>query len=518
MLHQIREPSSIIAFGVQLLALTCLSSAADITPFDVLSTSRVTYNGDSTDRRTSGQNASAKTKSSAEDKLIIFPSYPGEPAKKVDYPAVGFLARDNHLPECSCFSPDCGNESADERTIVIVVKRSGKSDDVNFHATSDSIAALRRLSWTRFRAVQAEFLQWLFKKSAPPICRIFKPAACRFNQSPGPNGEPVYQDKLECFWKKCLDTAHFDDYAKAKLPPISGRPPRSLGSSAGERMGALLLRPGMRLRVAWGSTADYNAGTFGTINRQTQGGTTLIPVLQRNGRVVVGPQSDWDFNSVPPNQGKLSGANLEKFLPFGKDTPFTKKVMAVDNEFDLHQRPVPPSGSPNLFLLIPQEYTKADQSASFDGGTSVPFISDARDDQSMDVKDSVFTGLSRRFIIWMSTEDNPRKIIPKFTEDEIKKWYPAYVFGNQSWVSAEIPVDARTNAFDWHPVGTSWSDILQAYHPEASGGGIGELQCPLITIKRVENQKAGHTPSYRFWDMELSTLESVECHSGDSFR
>jgi hypothetical protein len=287
----------------------------------------------------------------------------------------------------------------------------------------------------------------------------------------------------------------------------------------------------MRLRIAWGGTAEYNFGINGAVSRQTQNGASFLPILLRNGKAVLGAQYNWNLRTLAPQQPKGVTAHFADELPFGNGTQFFGKVLSVDNEYDLHQdrgSSVASVSGTHLFLLTPAWYTKADNAASAENGTNYEFTDDAVVSSLVDA--DIYQSLSHRFILWTSDVSDPHQVAPSFTAAGIKNWNPAYVFANQTWISAEIPIETKGGALEWQPVGATWLDIVQTYFPEALVTDAATPGRPLMTIRRLASDTHSHggggahghqgktVELFRFWSASVGSLERIQCDIGDSFK
>jgi hypothetical protein len=205
----------------------------------------------------------------------------------------------------------------------------------------------------------------------------------------------------------------------------------------------------------------------------------------------------------------------------------------VDNEFDLWQchgcGAEVPKGKSRLALLIPYTYIKPDfaRPSGPNDNYKEPVVA-FQDARAIDEKENsdanIAKSLSRRFILWRFNK-GVDAIPPGFSAGDVlsdDKWMYAVVLGNQTWVTAELPVTVNGGAPTWVVVGTTWGDLLQTCTSGLYAVESASTECsPVLRIRRACAPKDGpmachNSNEYRFWFLPEASFNSTEVYPGDS--
>lgn len=392
--------------------------------YDVVPKSWVTHNG-----KLDGQ-------VSNDGPLLIFPSRRGQGTIETGnqpcfYTARDFLARGNHIAVkghsfcVKCNGGDCRSHGS-EYSATIHIRRLKGTRDLCFEIDPSALYAINTLDWANFRRLQSGFERWLWQKAAgfDPTTLLWR-GRSRFNHGPcsgplQPKGvandavvcEDCYKEHLTAFWQKVVGTSTFDSFRKAHLKNLQVEMPEMVPSkgSAGPSMGAIPLMDGMQLAIYWGGVASYSYPDWygpAQVSRQTTEGCYRVGVVTTERGLVLdhyakgGPSNKTPLgvHAVLPRSSASTAEGNMYFLPFGVGETKTsrRKLVPIDCLTDLYNPAIfqPTRSSPiqsklsranitvgavpHLTLLIPCEYTKADNFAVSAGATraNVPDTTDA---------------------------------------------------------------------------------------------------------------------------------------------
>ncbi len=469
---------------------------------------------------------------------VIFPSIAGnvgiDPVgveEKLD----NILLKNNRIPAILIQFPLISSPTHK----INILRTESKGSTLILSASAATIKEIRKLNWTEFQLLQREFACWLIRLNEPKY--LFD-----YFRKPIDGFQHPIEEKLLEFWHRVLTTASFDAFAADKavkdryFPTHLSRSVNGRMDSPGKRMGAIPLRPGMRLAIHWGGTALYGLG-YENITRQTNTGTSTIDLVEESKSCVLAPLSERAlgrlkavavFGGVPNQVGEEAIA--DKILPFGnKPATLTDKVIPVFNEFDLRNKMLlsPISGvvgKGDLLLLIPSEYSKSDPGDDKDNKF---WSTDAIGAEAGSPDAGLVPSVFRRFVIWQSTRNMEQKDLEAFNPvfstggaspgqagDGISYW-PG-VFGNQTWVDVEVPVSMNGQPPAWVPFKMTLAEFLERnaarlLDPSPNVGGTD----PLFSFsRRLPTTGLSYTfVEFRFWTAPSPTLlKQTQLHPGDS--
>jgi hypothetical protein len=260
--------------------------------------------------------------------------------------------------------------------------------------------------------------------------------------------------------------------------------------SPGKKVGAILLRPGVRLAIHWGGTANYSLNRLGNpaITRQTTGGLSYVVVNQASFGKDQAPglglltTSRVSLKAKPAFVGTASGMDPADYLPFGDDkTGVAGDITPVWNEFDLHAKSkvIQSEMVKSLVLLIPDRYPMAD------GGESPsPSVvtQDAHLAKEIDEHNPAKKSIYHRFAVYGSKHFIPptpaglaKDVQASSAFESLREFdfkvgeggqdFKPLVFGNQTWIDVELPVSLNGQMTQWIGPQTTAEEFLMTYAP-----------------------------------------------------
>jgi hypothetical protein len=424
---------------------------------------------------------------------------------------------------------------ADDKIQIKLARLRPHTADVSLEIEPPSYRLLRRLDWPELRRLQHEFEQYLFKASE---CDCFWSL---FSKPPRQRFGATFESSLLGFWLDLLGSAIPDSLSKSVFGSLPFRPPNPNGKSPGEKMGVYPLYPGMRLSIHWGGTANYQFQVanvpLAAVVRPTVAGATTLDVVVRDGRIAFGTNQDWRLASDVPYEGDTNGGNpLNLPAPFGTseelNAAFRGHVLPVFNELDLWQ----PNGLGKVegktplraAILVPGEYIKPDLAQPTGAGkpaNAVLYQDSLGVSETPNDKQDVAKSLSRHFILWRANSI-ALDFVPEFTPDKVANWPPALVFGNQTFITPELPVLINGQTPVWLTIGGTWGDVLRTYAPWLLGEDPDSSRAnPILSIRRAlpspeqanDTSERTEAANLRFWVLPKQQLLSAQVYPGDAF-
>ncbi|MDB6131797.1 MAG: hypothetical protein JWM59_40 [Verrucomicrobiales bacterium] len=275
----------------------------------------------------------------------------GIPATRARSEMNDFLLKDNRNPAVILGYP----LSRTPAHKIEVLRPAAKEGKLVIIASAATVREIRKLSWNEFRSLQHKFGCWLVRQNQPKYLLncLNKPIA---------GFADLFEEKLRNFWRKVVYTARFDDFFSWQEPlPLDALKPStapyiryfpqqfirvadSARTLAGEKLGVVPLRLGMRLAIHWGGTAVYGFG-FENITRQTTTEASFVELTSESGKCILSTHSRKAMGRLTT---AIVGGNLTleppsairdyNLLPFGDNA--ANKIVPIFNEFDLRKRTV----------------------------------------------------------------------------------------------------------------------------------------------------------------------------------
>lgn len=453
---------------------------------------------------------------------VVFPSRKadmGIPATGARSEVKDFLLKDNRIPAVTLGYP-LPKSPAQK---IEVLRPAAKEGKLIITASAATVREIRKLSWKEFRSLQHEFACWLIQQNQPKylLDRLDKPIE---------GFADPFEEKLRDFWRKVVETAGFEKFAAEQsvksqyFPTLLIRPRNAAEATPGRQMGAIPLRPGMRLAIHWGGTAVYSYRKA-NVTRPTVTGVSYVSI---GGAAAPMLDVAGGLTDKSPYVGLDSGGVIEDVFPYGVDNKFTLKIAPVYNEFDLNNSVALKPGAPSeLILFTPISYVKADHLGD---GTTTPKSPTYATHDGIAVgdegTDKYPKSFSYKFILWggkhVIADQKALDELDINLKDPLAFDHRPLVFGNQTWVEVEMPVSMNGVATHWLRAGTRLSAFLMDHASFLLFESPTSTSEPVARFMRARLQRPGESSprraEFRFWMPIPETWgSSVQLLPSDSF-